>query len=74
MFKIKFSVLLLSLSVALVAAGCSPSTPEPSAAEKKAFLGGPMPKDFMKQHGTTMKGAEEVAQQARARDLAKHGQ
>jgi hypothetical protein len=43
-------------ALTLLSFGCSSSSPQATAEEKKAFMGGPMPKDFMQKYGSQMKG------------------
>lgn len=43
-------------ALTLVAFGCSTETPQATAQEKKAFMGGPMPKGFMEKNAAAMAG------------------
>ena len=61
-----------AVPVLFAAVGCSTSTPEPTAEQKKSFMGGPMPANFMQQQQAAMKGAQAAAQKAQAAAMAAH--
>jgi len=72
----KTKSLILIAPLFVVAAGCSSETPQSTEQEKKAFMGGPMPKDFMKEHGAPaasgQKAGEDLAAKAAAAAAAAH--
>jgi len=62
--NLKFSYLAAPITLAAFLGGCNSSAPKTEAAEKKAFLGGPMPKDFMKNMNAAQNAAQKAAQDA----------
>ena len=72
--KTKFLFLIAPLFVVTV--GCSSETAPSTEQDKKNFMGGPMPKDFMKEHGgpavSGQKAGEDLAAKAAAAAAAAH--
>ncbi|CAN5635732.1 hypothetical protein BH11ARM2_BH11ARM2_36800 [soil metagenome] len=66
--KKKISVLFISAPILFGAFGCSSDSPKASEEEKKSFMGGPMPKDFMKQQQAGAAAAQKAAADAAAKN------
>jgi hypothetical protein len=66
--KKTLSISLLILPTVLCLVGCSSDTPTSTAAEKKAFNGGPPPADYMK----SVNAGEEAARKGAAKAAADH--
>ena len=64
--NLRLSLLVSSALVALAPAGCDSGPTVQTAAEKKAFLGGPMPKGFMEKQQAGMAKARDAAAKAAA--------
>jgi hypothetical protein len=65
--KNKLSMLALAGTFVIGLVGCSSDSAKPAAEEKKAFMGGPMPKGF-----DPMKAGQDAGEKAAAEARAAH--